>query len=359
MNADIRVCPVTLDDAEVIFAIQARNGLSALPPTGWRQFWTSCPFQGQFADVPLGWLLKAGQQPVGVLGNVHMLYDFDGSPVKAGITTGWAVDPGYRNGSIRLLNAYFRQKRLDLWLVDSAAPNTSRLLALLKMQRIPAFDYDAPLLWPIRTRAFALAGLRRRGVPAAELLSFPLGAALQAAGWFRFRNNAYPKQVHRVESFDNRFDSLWNRIRTAKVRLRAVRTSSILKWRFQFELADGSAIILVHGTNELQGYAVLLRNFRKHLRLTVLDVADLQAVDDHPDVLRDLLIAAMDVGREVGAEALKFAGGQGSKRTVALSLRPYSYRIDCWQLFFKTSQVDLSAALESPDSWDISFFETF
>jgi len=353
------VRPASIEDADKVYAFQLSHRLTALRPAAWRQFWLSCPFRTQFENIPLGWLLENGQQVVGVLGNVHMLYELDARHLKAAITSGWLVDPEHRNGSLQLLNAYFQQKGIDLWLSDTANATTSKILTVLKVERIPAPEYDAPLLWPIHTRAFASAGLRQRGVPAPGLLGLPVGAALKAVGWFKYRNERYPSQVHKVKFFDERFDSLWDRIRAASVRLRAVRTSSILQWRFQLELADGSAVILVHGDDELQGYAVLLRNFREHLRLTVSDVADLQAVNDNPIVLKDLLLASMHVARERGADALKFAGGQGTKRTVALSLRPYSYRTDDWQLFYRAAGSDLSAALRSRELWDISAFEMF
>lgn len=356
----IELRPATFEDADKICAFQLRHGLSALTPEAWRQFWVSCPFREQFDGIPLAWLLEADQQLVGLLGNFHMLYELDRNPVKAGIATGWLVETEHRNGSLRMLDAYFRQKGLDLWLNDSANATTSKILTALKMQRIPAPQYDAPLFWPLRYRAFASAGLRRRGIPAAELLAWPIGVALRAAGVFRFRKPGYPSQVRRAQSFDDRFDSLWEKIRCGNLRLRAVRTSAVLRWRFQRELADRSAFVLAHERGgELQGYVVLLRRLREHLGFTGCDVADLQAVGDNPDVFRDLLIAAMHVAREVGAEALKFAGADGAKRTAALSLRPYSYRIDCWQLFYKTSRSDLLAALGSPELWDISPFETF
>jgi hypothetical protein len=87
-------------------------------------------------------------------------------------------------------------------------------------------------------------------------------------------------------------------------------------------------------------------------------VADLQAVDDDPVVLTELLQAAMHVARAQGAEALRFIGNQGTKRKAALSLHPYSYRTGSWQ-FYRVVRNDLVAALRSPEAWDISTFETF
>jgi hypothetical protein len=354
----IAVRPIQIEDAEQIYAFQQLHRQPAMSAAAWRQFWLSFPFRKDFENVPLGWLLAADQQVIGVLLNVHMLYDLEGRHLKAGIASGWFVDPEHRNRSLQLLNAYFQQKGIDLWLNDSANATTSKILTALKVEGIPSPDYDAPLLWPIRARAFAAAALRRKGVPAAELLAFPVGGALHVARWFKHRNNRYPSEVHRVKCFDQRFDSLWDRIRGARACLRAVRSSSVLQWRFQFELGDGSAVILVYGAENFQGYAVVLRNFREQLRLTVCDVADLQAVGDNPVVLTDLLRASMHVAREQGAEALRFVGNQGTKRTAALSLRPYSYRTDGWQ-FYRAAQDDLSRALRTPELWDLSTFEAF
>ena len=354
----IVVRPACIEDADKVHAFQQHHRQPAFSAAAWRQFWLSCPFRKTFDNIPLGWLLESDQQVIGLLLNVHMLYDLEGTLLKAGFASGWLVDPEHRNCSLQLLNAYFQQKGLDLWLNDSANATTSKILTAFKVQRIPSADYDAPLLWPLRTRAFAAAGLRRHGIPIPELLAFPVGGALQVARWFKHRNRRYPTQVHSLKSFDDRFDSLWDRIRSASVRLRAVRSSSVLQWRFQFELADGSAVILAYGTDEIQGYAVLVRNFREQLRLTVCDVADLQAVDDNPVVLTELLQAAMHVAHEQGAEALRFVGNQGTKRTAALSLRPYSYRTDGWQ-FYRAARNDLAATLRSPQLWDISSFEAF
>lgn len=355
----LTVRPATLNDAEAICAIQARNGISALSPERWRQFWSTCPFQAQFADVPLGWLLEAEQKPVGVIVNVQMLYEFSGNPIKACIASGWAVDPGYRQGSLKLLNAFQQQKNIDLWLNDSAGPAVAQLLELLKMNRIPASDYDAPLLWPIRTRRFAYAGLRRRGVPAAKLLAFPVGAALGVLDWVSSSDRGRPSQLRRVDCFDGRFDSLWERIRAASSSLRAVRTSSVLQWRFQSELDDGSAVILTHGAEQLQGYAVLARHYREHLGVVVADIMDLQAVGDDPVIIRDLFLGAKYAAREMGAEAVKFAGACGTKRSIAQSLHPYAHRIGHWQLFYKTTRAELIPALQRSESWDFSPFDTF
>ena len=355
------VRPATLEDAEIFSTVQARNSISGLEPEAWRQRWLTCPFKEQFEGIPIGWVLESETGSVGVLSNVHVLYELDRQPIKAGIAAAWAVDSTHRNDSLQLMSAYFAQTGIDLRLICSANPTTSKVMTkLLRMKRIPAPCYDHPLLWPVRYRAFAAAALRRRGAPVPDALAWPAGVILRAAAWVRQGDRHGPGKVQRIAAFDERFDSFWSKLRCGRTRLRAVRTSAVLQWRFQTELQNRSVIVLVHQSKgEIEGYAVLLRRVHAPLGVTMCDVADLQAIGDDPTVFRALLLAAMHVAREQDADVLKFAGGEGTKRTVALSLRPYSYRIDCWQLFYKVSDAALAEAVASPTAWDFSVFDTF
>lgn len=355
-----RIRPITLNDGEVINAVRTRNALPGIDPVEWRKWCLDFPYREEFKEIPIGWILESDTGPVGVLSNVPMLYELDGQPIRAGIADAWAVDPAHRNASLQLMNAYFAQKGIDLHLIGSASPAVSRVLALLRMQCIPAPGYDEPLLWPVRYRTFAAAALRRRGAPVPGVLAWPAGLVLGAAALARRSNGRRLGEVRRSASFDERFDGFWSRIRCGHTRLRAVRTSAVLRWRFQNELQNGSATILVHENGgEVQGYVVLLRRFLAHLRLTMCDVADLQAVDDDPSVLRSLLAAGLRLAKEEGAEGFKFVAGEGAKRAVALSLRPYSYHLDSWQLFYKVREAGLAAALAGPAAWDFSPFDTF
>jgi hypothetical protein len=134
----------------------------------------------------------------------------------------------------------------------------------------------------------------------------------------------------------------------------------VLAWRFGAELRAGRALILAaESKGKLAGYLVMVRRAGTELAMNLYDVADLQVVGDSPAVTRDILLSAIRKADEMGADAVKFSTGTPAKRAVVDALRPYSYQLPLWQLYFKTTSPALATELASADQWDFSLFETF
>jgi len=360
-DPQVRIRPATLADTQAIGQVQKRNGMGDLDPVAWRSRWEAFPFVPEFRDIPIGWVLETAQGAVvGVLENVHSRFEFGGRPIKGVVAAGWAVDPEFRSNALTLMTTFLRQKGVDLSLIVSASPTTERLLTAMKIARIPVPDYGSPCFWAVNNRAFAKAALIRRSIPGAALLAWPAGLALFASSLFRGSGRGRETSaVRRLPGFDERFDGLWQSLNSGATRLRAVRTKAALEWRFRTELRHGGAAILAaEQEGMLLGYAVIVRRDGADLGMQVIDVVDIQAINDDPVTMRDLFLASIRIARQESADAVKFMSGTPAKRAPADALRPYTYRLPIWQLYFKAAP-ELSAALSTADSWDISVFDTY
>jgi hypothetical protein len=356
----LRVREVRFEDAAAIRQLNQRNAMGILNPAAWRETWEAHPFSAEFRNLPTGWVLETDQGSiVGNLDNIHMAYEIGGKRIKAAVAANWAVDREYRGKSLQLMSAFLRQQGVDLCLILSASPATARVMEGLKIPRIPIPDYAFPCFWAVRHRAFARAALLRWEVPGAALLAWPAGLALLCRDIGSRSGRGRPSsQLRRLRSFDDRFDQ--TSIGASSTRLRAVRTRAVLDWRFRVELREGRAAILAsEAGGALRGYAVLVRRAGPDLGMDLYDVADLQACGDDASTIRDLLLGAIKVARDDGADALKFMSGSPFKRTPAGALRPYTYRLPVWQLYFKASSCELAGALATADAWDFSWFDTY
>jgi hypothetical protein len=142
--------------------------------------------------------------------------------------------------------------------------------------------------------------------------------------------------------------------------LRAVRTSAALDWRFGGALRRQNAVALgLFKGQELHGYVVLRKFARPHLGLNQFVIADLQALNDSPHVLLDLLAAALEATREEGMDALEWQGWNPAKRALAISLHPRPFRYDVWPLYYKVVNADLASMLADAECWDFSPFDAF
>ena len=356
-----RLRPTVFADAEAIKQLHERNGMGRLDTAAWRSRWESYPFAEEFSDVPIGWVLETDTGAVvGTIGNVHMLYEMHGRRIKAAIASAWAVDAPHRGKALHLITTFFRQNCVDLCMNGSASQVASQVLTGLRIPRIPVPKYSNPCFWAANPRAFAKAVLRRRGTPTASVLAYPAGLLLLVRDIFRRSGRGtMSNTTRRLQTFDERFDSLWPHISAGPPRLRAVRTRAALDWRFRGDLDAGRAPILAaESAGKLVGYIVLVLRTDPNLGMRLYDVADLQAAEDDPSVFNDLLLGAVQLARREGVDAVKLMTGTPAKLGPAYALRPYTYQLPFWQLYYKASP-ELNSTLCSAEAWDFSLFDTY
>ena len=165
--------------------------------------------------------------------------------------------------------------------------------------------------------------------------------------------------VKPAREFDERFDELWQRISAGPERLRAVRSRAVLEWRFGSDMKAGRATVLTSETDgKLCGYAVLLSRSGADLGMNLYDIADLQAAGDDASVYRDLILGAVQLARKNGVDAVKLLTGTAARRAPAMALKPYTYHIAHWPLFYLEAK-ELKSEISTADAWDFSLFDTY
>ena len=358
-----RVRPALESDGPAIDAVQRRNGVGALDSFFWEQNCRHHPYQHLYPHSPPAWVLETAEgEVVGSYINILMPGELEQRPVCAVASGSWCVDLPYRGlPSLWIMDAWFKQPGVDLWLVGTASPVAAPLIARFKTHRIPAADYLDALFWIFDHTTFARSLLVKKGLPAPSLLAPVAGAGLQVYQALTHHPGPpgrFPAQ--RVTRFDSSFDEFWETLRTQGSRFRVLRSASMLNFRFGPALRqDRLTILTVSAEGRLRGYAILATCHREHLGLRQHCLRDLQALDDDPVVLDSLLAASLAESRAQGMHVLEWQGFHPRKRQIALARRPFHYAYATWPLFFKARDGALQERLLDAAPWDFSTFDAY
>ena len=353
----MRLRELRFEDYDGVAAVLVRNGLRTPTRTQWEYLGSANPNRERLEGIPLGWVLQHDTDGiVGVFRNIAFLYEWNGDPVRLAVASAWAVDAAHRHQSLRLAMEYFKQPHVDVLLNTTAVAETSgKAFLKFRAERVPQPSYTTRLLWITGYSAFAEDVLRSRGFPGATMLRRPaawamaIGDAVRRAGRRRAHEHIRP-----LGAFDARFDRLWDVLRQRPNRLQAVRNRLTLAWRFALERHRPTIVAFELGS-DLLGYVALVR--RDHGALRRFEVADLQAVDDDPSAVRELMDGALIEAARQDVHLVAMTGVGDSKRGALAALKPHIKIAPGWPLYYKAVDGRLEEPLRSSDAWDLSLYD--
>jgi len=354
---------VRFEDYSGIAALHNRHGFASRSFDEWASLWIHNPFYNELTEWPIGWLLEDENQTiVGYLGNIPLPYEFRGRRIVAATSRAWLVDCGFRSYSFALLNRFFQQKYVDLFLNTTVNENAIRGYEAFRVSRVPVGAWDQSIFWITNYRGFTASFLTNKGVHALGLLSLPVSLGLFAQDKLPRKSLGAQRSgvsLTFVNSFDIRFDNFWEKSLCSNSDiLLATRSREILDWHFQLALAENRAwVLLAEEGSELVAYAIFLRRDNRNLGLDRMRLIDFQSLAGRNEVLTPMLCRALDRCRMESVHMLEIVGLSPERQRVIdiAGLRRRS--LPSWSYFYKANDDQLAQALNDPRSWDPSCFD--
>lgn len=353
----------SLDDYRQITELERRHSLETKNEEEWRHLWVSNPVYQQVAKGwPIGWVLQdASPKIVGYIGNIPVSYELEGRRVLAATTRAWAVDSIYRSYSLLLLDYFFSQTNVDLYLTTSLNSEAFAGFQSFDPLPVPIGDWNHSIFWITNYAGFLTSSLKLKEVPFAKPLSYPLSLLPFLKDHLRRGIRSKGKQVELqfCSTFDERFDSFWNQVRMRRSRvLLATRTREILNWHFRYALLRGEAWILCASKeSRLLAYSIFYRQDNTKFGLTRLRLADFQTLESDELLLIPMLSCALQRCRRAGIHMLEIIGVSPEKARAITKLDPYRRDLPSWLAFYKANNTQLAESLKDPKRWDLSCFD--
>ncbi|MGI9072209.1 MAG: hypothetical protein ACR2JB_13060 [Bryobacteraceae bacterium] len=361
--------PVQLRDASLgdyaqVAELESRHGLATKNREEWEHLWANNPVYRQYSNSwPIGWVLEdSNRKIVGYLGNIPFSYEFEGKELLAAITRAWVVDLAYRGYSMLLLDYFFSQENVDLYLTTTLNGNAFEGFKSFAPLPVPSGDWDRSSFWITNPAGFLESALTTKEIPFARLLSYPLSALSSMRD--RFTHGGIANSRKRIDiqfcsAFDERFDSFWKELRKRRTRvLLGKRTREVLDWHFRYALLRNEAwIFYISEGSRLLAYSIFYRQDNTKYGLKRMRLGDFQTVADDELLLLPMLSCALERCRRAGIHMLEILGVSQERAQVLAKSGPHGRKLPSWSSFYKTNNPELTASLRDPKCWDLSCFD--
>jgi hypothetical protein len=364
--APCRLRLATFSDYEQIVRLQSRYHLQTKSYAEWSRLWLGNPaYQELQSSWPVGWVLEDdGGRVVGYLGNIPLIYLFRGTRLRVSTSYAWVVEEEYRGFSLWLLEEYFLQKGVDLFVNTSVSDQAIEAYSVFGSSKVPVGAWDQTSFAITSTRGFAESVLRRKRVPLPTLLSFPAAAGLLCQEWasrvaaggrlsVRHSEIRSPGTLEFGAGFDPRFDRFWQEVAEhAFDKLVAERSREVLEWRFAAALARREVWIVIHGDpSRIFAYAIFARCDRPEFKLKRMQLVDFQSLDGSRAMLIPMLQAALERCHRERLHMLEYVGVRLEEGDIA-RLLPVRRTLPSWLYFYQATKSDLADQLRDSTSWD-------
>lgn len=358
----VKVRGVSLEDHAQVAELESRHSLETKTTDEWRHLWVNNPTYKELAkNWPLGWALEdSNRKIVGYIGNIPLSYEFQGKKLLVATSHAWVVDSQYRSYSILLLEYFFAQTNVDLYLTTTLNRAAFDGFQLFKPSPVPVGDWDSTRFWITNYSGFLCSLLTAKGVPFAKPLSYALSLpAFLKDQLSRRSNRSNEISVEFIPHFDERFDAFWEDLKSIRSRfLLATRTRETLDWHFKYALLrDEAWIVCITDGSRLLAYSIFYCQDNAKFGLKRVRLADFQCLTDDNSLLLPILCAALERCRCDGIHMLEVAGLCPAKTQVIEKLGPYQRKLSTWYAFYKANGALISECLRDPKAWDLSWFD--
>ena len=350
--------PARFEDYKAIARFGMANSLNSQSVRDWQSMWLDNPVWSRLGkNWHIGWILEStAGDIVGTILNVPSLYTFRGQSLVCGNGRAWATTPEYRGYALWLMDEYFNQPQADLFINTTVGPTAAQIIDTLAT-RIPLGDWATGSTWVIAYAGFVKQALRSRRMPFADLVAYPASGVL----WLKHAifNKSLPRsqravEIETVDSFDARFDVLWDEIvRQKPETLLADRSSNALSWHFNIPRRSGRLWIFTASRNrQVRAYCILICTSDGRQ----VHFVDYQSADSDIDMLPGLLRAALRRCAREGVQLLRNVGRGVPKMRAMDECATYRNTFSNWRFYYRAADPSLHSELRVPQYWDPSVY---
>jgi hypothetical protein len=296
---------------------------------------------------------------VGSVGNIPLLYEFEGRKIVAATGRCLVVEPAFRSMSLLLLDRLINQPGVELFLTNAITAASAPAFSALECLPVPAGEWDQSAFWITQYPGFFESLLAMK-----NLRLIPLSYSLSAVAFLKDRltKRALRDRDVGVETcphFDGRFDDFWEDFKRNNPHLLlAVRSREALEWHYKYALMTNRLwIVTVVDGARVAAYAIFDRRDNSNFGLKRVRLVDFQSLDGGTALLSPLLSWALRRCRDEGIHMLENVGRWLEKGEFVDKVASHRRKLSTWTFLYRANNPGLAETLRDRRSWSPSLFD--
>ena len=359
----MKIREIQTEDYPQIRELHIKYNLKILDKVEWINFWSRNPcIQDSNDSLPLGWILEENKRIVGYLGNIPKEYYYKNKKFTVACSHAWVAEDKYRLHAFSLLETFFSQKNIDVYIITTANNISEKVLTRYNAKKIPLENFQNPMFIILNLEKLISSYLKYKKIKLGKfivkLLYYPAYIFYYKKLNF-WKKTKQSKKVILNEIIDTKFDDFWESYKlNFQNKLLQNRNATWLNWHIKEKIKNDKAWIMsVIENNKILGYAICSERNNEKIELHRIEIIDLVALDDNQEVYYSLIKNCILETKKRGYHIFEMTGFKHLKRKIFSEFKIIKRKLPTFPFYYKTSNVYYKNFLENSEMWDPSLID--
>ena len=349
----------TYSDYNQIKELHNKNDIKILEEYEWVNFWKKNPLIKQNDEsYPIGWVLIEQGKIVGYLGNIVKEFLYKKKIIIVACSHAWIVETKYKLESLTLINIYFAQKNIDVFITTTPNKTAEKLFLRYGAKKIPIKNYNENLFQILNVDKFMESFLRYKKIPTNKFFRFIIVSFFKII--FFNKLNFWKKYIQKNELkihkyCDSSFGFFWEKYKSKNTKFVLSKSLSWLDWHTNY-LKD-VFFISISENNQIKGYALCCKRNNDKYDLRRISILDIITIEDKKEIYLSLIKECIKESQKRGYHIIDMIGTNDTKKKMFSNFKTFKRKTSNFLFYYYSNDPELLNILVNDKVWDPSLLD--
>lgn len=347
------------NDYNEVKKLHFRNNIKILDKLEWMNFWKKNPLINNNKNkFPIGWVLVKNNEIIGFLGNIVKEYYLKDKKLLVACSHAWVVDKKYRLNSFRLINIFFSQKNIDLFITSTPNKVTEKIFIKYGAKKLSTKNFNKNFFLILNVENFIYSFFKYFKKSINKYFNILLSKLFKFLFFYKinyWKKFTFDEKVDFLKSFNMNFEDFWLNLKQNNKKMILSKSPNWCNWHIKS--FKNFWITTLHQNNTLKGYAVCCERNNDNYRLKRVSIIDVVVSERDQKSYMSLIGNSIKKGYELGYDIIDMIGTNQIKRNMFSSFKTFERKNSNFLFYYYSSNKSLMDTLSGEDIWDTTLFD--